>query len=351
MRAPVCSLRHNMRAVLCENLGDPSEPFGSGVLKYVVDWPKPAILKGHVRIKVSASSINFPDALQIKGEYQVKPNLPFVPGSEVSGFVLEVGEGVKGLAVGDRVCAVRSGGAYAEEVVVPSVSVWKLPAAVDLDSAAVIPVVYGTAELALHQRAKLSTGQTLLVLGAGGGVGLAAVQIGKVLGATVIAVDLGEEKMRFLKQQGADVTIDASTATKEKPLSALIKAHAPKGVNVVFDPVGAHVLKEALKCVAWAAQYLIIGFAAGGIPQIPANILLVKNTTVHGIFWGNYLQFNPALVRAGMMRVLDWVAQGKIQLSISHRFPLEQLPDGFRMLLERKVLGKLLITLTAPSKM
>ncbi|MEW5301471.1 MAG: hypothetical protein WDW36_004330 [Sanguina aurantia] len=340
-----------MRAVVCEALGDATLPFGQGCLTLHSAAPDPALKPGHVKIQVSAASLNFPDALQIKGTYQDKLKPPFIPGSEVSGVVMECSAGVSGLKVGDKVCAVCSGGAFAEQVVVHPSSVWKVPDALELCSAAAVPIAYGTTDLALRHRAQLTAGQTILILGAAGGVGLAAVQISKLLGATVVAVVSSPEKAAFLRQQGADVVIDSSAATATAPLASLIKQAAPKGVNVVYDPVGGSQFQDALKSVAWGAHYLVIGFASGGIPKVAANILLVKNCTMHGIFWGSYLQFKPAVLHSSMNQVLAWLAEGKLTLQTEHRFRLEELPSAFQLLLSRRVLGKVLIMMQAQPRL
>lgn len=327
-----------MKAVVCKKLGDPTS---EEVLQVETNVPVPLLKPQHIKVRVQAASINFPDALQIKGEYQVKLPCPFVPGSEVSGTVVEVGPGVKRFKPGDKIMAVNSGGAFAEECVVSQYAAWRVPDELDLATAAAVPIVYGTADLALRHRGQLKQGQTVLVLGAGGGVGLAAVQVALAVGATVVAVDLGPEKAAFLRQMGAHHVVDA--AASQEPLHKRIKQLVPKGVNVVFDPVGGAVLKEAMKTVAWGAQYIVIGFASGKIPSVPANILLVKNTTLHGTFWGSYLQHNYALLDESMRQVVAWLQSGKIKVHISHRFALDNIRQAFSTLLERRVHGKLLL--------
>eukprot|EP00878_Enallax_costatus_P026501 GHUV01028443.1.p1 GENE.GHUV01028443.1~~GHUV01028443.1.p1 ORF type:complete len:293 (+),score=92.02 GHUV01028443.1:330-1208(+) len=263
-----------MRAVVCEKLGDPTLPLGSGVLRLAEDVPTPEAQPGCIKVRVTAASLNFPDALQIKGQYQVKPPLPFIPGNEVSGIVVQVGPGVQQFRPGDVVCAINQGGCFAEEVVVPAVSAWKIPGGVDVHAAAGVPIVYGTADLALRHRAGVRAGQTVLVLGASGGVGTAAVQISKVLGARVVAVTSGANKVEYLKAIGADAVVDTAVAGGQK-LHKQIAAVAPKGVNIVFDPVGGAALFESLKSVAWGAQYLVIGFAAGDIPKVRMRQVLL----------------------------------------------------------------------------
>mmetsp|Transcript_6068 Transcript_6068/g.16162 ORF Transcript_6068/g.16162 Transcript_6068/m.16162 type:complete len:359 (+) Transcript_6068:103-1179(+) len=331
------------RAILCVANGDPSLPLGAGVLELSPNHPSPSPKPGYLKILVSASSVNFADPLTVEGKYQVKIPTPFVPGSEASGTVVEVGHPESSFKPGDKVVSFHQGGAYADEMLVPELTTWKVPQGVDLTTSAAVPVVYGTADLALRHRAGLKQGQTVLVLGAGGGVGLAAVQISKVLGAKVIAVTQGAAKVAFLQSQGADVVIDLAHTSKDRPLSILVKQHVPKGVNVVIDPVGGVLFNEALRCVAWGAHIVVIGFAAGGIPKIPANILLVKNTTVHGLYWGSYLQHQPAVLRSSMDILMQWLSEGKLHPHVSHTFKLEDLPTAFATLLQRKAMGKVLV--------
>ncbi|KAF6260847.1 hypothetical protein COO60DRAFT_838483 [Scenedesmus sp. NREL 46B-D3] len=249
-----------------------------------------------------------------------------------------------------QVCAVTQGGAFAEEVVVPAAAAWHIPAGVDAAEAAGVPIVYGTADLALRHRARLREGQTVLVLGASGGVGTAAVQISKLLGARVVAVTSGADKAAYLRQLGADAVVDtAAPAAAGQRLHKLIAAAAPKSVDVVFDPVGGQALFESLKCVAWGAQYLVIGFAAGDIPKVPANLLLVKNTTMHGVFWGSYMAKDYAVLAGGLRQVLDWAGQGRLALQVSHRFQLHQLPQAMAALLGRQVRGKVILTMDSSS--
>lgn len=331
-----------MKAALCEQLGDPSSGWGSGVLR-IVELPHTSASGSAIKIRVTAASLNFPDVLQIQGQYQVKPKLPFVPGNEVSGIVVQVGDKAKMFKVGDKVCAVSQGGAFAEELVVHEASAWLIPEGVELAAAAAIPIVFGTVHLSLVHRAQLKAGQTLLVFGAAGGVGLAAVQMGKLLGARVIAVATGAGKADVLRRCGADAVVDAAECGPERPLHEAIRQHAPRGVNVVFDPVGAPVFSAAFKVVAWGAQYLLVGFAGGAPPSLPANLLLVKNLTAHGVFWGSYMTAEPATLAGGMHQVMDWLRQGMLTVHVSHRFPLEKLPEAFGMLMGRQVIGKALV--------
>ncbi|EFN51151.1 hypothetical protein CHLNCDRAFT_59824 [Chlorella variabilis] len=332
------------KALLCERLGDPQEQLGRphSALR-VARLPAPPLTHPNsVRIRVAAAALNFADALQLQGQYQEKPKLPFVPGSECSGTVVEVGRDVRTLKVGDKVCAVTQGGAFGEEAVARENLVVKLPPNCDVEAAAGLPVAYGTAYLALRDRADLRPGQTILVLGAAGGVGLAAVQLAKCMGARVIAVARGFNKMQALREAGVDEVIDMQHHKPEQ-LKGLLRHSAPQGVDVVFDPVGGALLSESLKCVRWGARILIIGFASGSIPKLPANILLVKNLAVHGIYWGSYQQHNPRVFRKSLEEVARLFGSGEVAVSVSHRFSLEQAPEAFSIMLNRQVIGKILL--------
>ncbi|KAK9915971.1 hypothetical protein WJX75_006753 [Coccomyxa subellipsoidea] len=334
-----------MRALVCSKLGDPlATEIGKNPLDIVQNHPKPELRDRDVRIQIVAASLNFADALQVQGQYQDKPPLPFIPGSEVSGIVTEVGSKVRSVKSGQQVCAVTRGGAFAEEVVVPEGAVLKLPQGVDLVTAAGLPVAFGTSHVALKERANLQPGQTVLVLGAAGGVGIAAVQISKAMGAKVVAVCRGSSKAEALKRLGADAVIDTSQHP-DTPLRALIKKEAPKGIDVVYDPVGGSAFQEALKVAKWGAQILIIGFASGTIPKVAANIALVKNLTLHGVFWGSYMQHKPSVLQKSLQELVSWWAEGKISIPVSHRFPLEQFKEAFKTLMHREAVGKVLLLL------
>eukprot|EP00887_Chlorella_sp_A99_P005437 scaffold1.g5437.t1 len=270
--------------------------------------PPDLVHPSSVRIRVSAAALNFADALQVQGQYQEKPQLPFVPGNECSGVVTEV-------------CALTQGGAFAEEVVVREGMAIRLPQGESMDlqaaAGARLPVAFGTAWLALHDRADLQPGQALLVLGAAGGVGLAA-----AMGARVVAVARGARKAGVLREAGADAVIDVEHLRPEE-LRGLVRQAAPEGVDVVFDPVGGPLLTEALKTLAWGARILTIGFAAG-IPKLPLNVLLVKNATVHGVYWGSYAQHEPRAFRRSLDEVVKLLAAGRIRVHVSHIYSLEQ---------------------------
>lgn len=331
-------------ALRCERLGDPQEALGRphSALTLAALPATPLTHPNGVRIRVAAAALNFADALQLQGRYQEKPNLPFTPGSECSGTVVEVGRDVRTVKVGDKVCAVTQGGSFAEEVVARENAVVRLSPSADLEAAAGLPVAYGTAWLALRERANLRPGQTVLVLGAAGGVGLAAVQLAKATGARVIAVARGASKMEVLREAGADECVDMANHKPEQ-LKGLLRYSASQGVDVVFDPVGGQLLTEALKCVRWGAQILIIGFASGQIPKIAANIALVKNLTVHGIYWGSYQQRNPRVFRQSLDEVARLFDSGAIRVNISHRLSLAQAPEAFSILMNRQVIGKIVL--------
>lgn len=335
-----------VKALLCEKLGHPTEELGSshGPLR-LAHLPPPDLVHGNdVRIKIKAAAMNYADALLLEGKYQEKPRLPFVPGSECSGVVTEVGHDVRTVAVGDRVCALMpGGGAFTEEAVVRENMVIRLPAdgPFDFEAAAGLPVTFGTAYISLVDRANLRPGQTLLVMGAAGGVGLAAVQLGKALGANVVAVARGSRKARVLADLGADAVIDMEHRRPDQ-LKGLVAEAAPTGAHVVFDPVGGPLAQEALRCCAWGAQFCTIGFVAG-IPKLPANLLLVKNVTLHGVYWGSYAKHQPLTFRRSLEEVAKLLGQGRVRVHISHVYSLEEAPEAFSVLLSRQVVGKLLL--------
>lgn len=321
-----------MRALLCEAHGPPE----TLVLR---DVPTPQPGPGEVRLRVKAASVNFPDSLIIQNLYQTKPPLPFSPGSEAAGVVDAVGEGVA-LRVGDRVAAMTTWGAFAEDVVVHASRCFVLPDAMPFDVASGFTMVYGTALHALAQRGRLQPGETLLVLGAAGGVGLAAVEIGKRMGARVIAAASSPEKLALARAHGADDLIDyAATDLK----SALRELTSGRGVDVVFDPVGGALADPAFRAMAWDGRYLVVGFAAGDIPALPLNLPLVKGAAIIGVFWGAFLTKEPEANAANIARLYEWYAQGALRPEISHRFPLEDAAAAIRWVMDRKAMGKVVV--------
>ncbi|HYC14864.1 MAG TPA: NADPH:quinone oxidoreductase family protein [Stellaceae bacterium] len=323
-----------MRAVLCRDYG-PLERLE------VAEAPSPPIAPGAVRVAVHAAGINFADLLIVQGKYQEKPPLPFSPGFEIAGVVTELGPGVAGIRLGARVLGMMEHGAYADEAVLPAERVIPIPDGMEFALAAGFPVAYGTSYGALEWRARLQAGETLLVLGAAGGVGLTAVEIGKAMGASVIAVAGGAEKLEIARRQGADHLIDYA----REDLRARIKEiTGGRGVDVAYDPVGGDAFDQALRSIAWGGRIIVIGFAAGRIQQIPANIVLVKNCDVIGFFWGSYRRHHPALVRESLETLLRWFAAGKLKPHVSHRFDLAEAPRAMALLAERKATGKVVLT-------
>lgn len=326
-----------MRAVLCKEWGGPEK-------LVVEDVPRPALREGAVRVAVHAAGVNFADLLVIAGQYQEKPAFPFTPGAEAAGVVSEVGAGVSTLKPGDRVMALTGLGAYAEEVVVDATRVLPIPDSMDFESAAAFPVAYGTSHGALEWRARLQAGEWLLVLGAAGGVGLAAVEIGKAMGARVIACAGGAEKLAVAQQHGADHVIDYSQEDIRERVKAITGGH---GADVVYDPVGGDAFDAALRSIAWGGRMIVIGFAAGRIPQIPANIVLVKNIDVIGFYWGSYQAHNPDLLRGSLAKLLKWVEQGKLKPHISQRFDLAEAARALDDLRRRRSTGKVVLTMNS----
>ncbi|WP_119679980.1 NADPH:quinone oxidoreductase family protein [Indioceanicola profundi] len=322
-----------MRAVLCKSFGPPE----TLSLEEVLDLP---LGPGQVRIDVKAAAMNFADTLIIEGKYQEKPPFPFIPGMECAGTVAEVGEGVRHLKPGMRVMALTRG-AFATQTVADAAAVLPIPDQMGFAEAASFPVAYGTSHLALTDRANLKPGETLLVLGASGGVGLTAVEIGKAMGARVIAAASSAEKLDVAKAHGADDLVNYAT----EDLRARVKELAPKGVDVVFDPVGGDVFDAALRCMAWEGRMVVIGFAAGRIPQVPANLLLVKNIAVLGLFWGAYRQNNPQRLGQSLMELLGMWSKGQLKPHVSHSLPLERYAEAFELLSGRRSTGKVVLTM------
>ena len=322
-----------MKAIVCKEFGPPEK------LVYE-ELPAPKRGPGEVRIKVSASGVNFPDTLIIQGKYQLKADPPFVPGAEVAGTVLEVGEKVKHVRVGDLVAALLPTGGYADEVVASGDQVMALPRGMDPAEAAAFPLVYGTTLLALKQRAQLKAGETLLVLGAAGGVGLAAVQIGKLMGARVIAAASSPEKLALCKAHGADEVIDYSKESLKESVKKLTKG---QGADVIYDPVGGDLAQECFSAIAWNGRYLVIGFASGTIPQVALNRLLLKQASAVGVFWGAFVAREPKANFENFQQLFAWHGEGKLKPHVSHQYPLAQGAQALRDMLDRKVTGKVVL--------
>jgi NADPH:quinone reductase len=299
---------------------------------------------GEVRIEVHASGCNFPDTLMIKGEYQDKPDLPFSPGKEVSGYIMDVGEGVEGFAPGDRVMALVGHGGFAEEVTCSAEETHKIPDDLDFVTAGGFALVYATSFITLHHpQIHLSKGETLLVNGAGGGVGLTAVEMGKILGATVVATAGDDEKLALAKRHGADHVINYRTENIRERVRELVG-----GVDVVYDPVGGDVFRQSMRCLNIDGRIAIIGFASGDIPQIPANYLLVKNISVVGIAMYAYRRRKTKPFQGMFPTMLTWWREGKLKPHISARFPLAQSADALKTLIDRRATGKIVVLVREP---
>ncbi len=326
-----------MRDVLCKEWGGPDKLI-------VEDVPSPPIQDGAVRIAVHAAGINFADLLLVSGQYQEKPPFPFTPGMESAGVITEVGPGVSGFKTGDRVMALTGTGSYAEEIVTDASRVYPIPAGMDFAAAAGFPVTYGTSHGAFDWRAHLRPGEWLLVHGAAGGVGLTAVEIGKVMGARVIACAGSAEKLEIARQHGADFLIDYSREDIRERVKAITGG---RGADVVYDPVGGNAFDASLRSIAWGGRIIIIGFASGKIPQVPGNILLVKNIDVIGFYWGSYQARKPELLRESYAKLLGWYQEGKLKPHVSAEFDLRDAAKAMNMLRDRKSTGKVVLRTAA----
>ena len=324
-----------MKAILCRGWGGPE------ALSFEEVAPAP-LGPRQVRIRVRACGLNFADTLVIAGKYQVKPPFPFSPGIEVAGDIVESGSEVRTLRPGQRICAfLRACGGYAEEIVADAEATIPIPDRMDYVTAASFPVAYGTSHLALTHRGHLKPGETLLVLGAAGGVGLTAVEIGKVLGARVIAAAGSADKLAVAREHGADELIDYA---KESIRDRVRELTGGKGADVVYDPVGGDAFDQALRAVNWEARMLVIGFAAGRIQSVPANLVLVKNISVVGVVWGAQGERDPALVSRYLAELLRWWEQGKLKPVVSKTFPLAEAGAAMQALLSRRYPGRIVLT-------
>jgi len=322
-----------MKAVLCKAYGPPSS-------LVVEDIASPIPGPGQVLVAVHAAGVNFPDTLIIQGKYQFKPELPFSPGAEVSGIVKAVGEGVSQPQIGDRVIATATWGGYAEEVVVQADRVIPMPQGIDYETAAAFLMAYGTSYHALKDRGQLVAGETVLVLGASGGVGLAAVEIAKALGARVIAAASTEDKLAVCRQHGADETINYATENLRERIKSLTNG---RGVDVVYDPVGGELSEPALRAMAWRGRFLVVGFAAGAIPALPLNLTLLKGCAIVGVFWGAFVQNEPQRHAAALDELVRWLQDGRLKPRISGVYPLERCAEALQHVMDRKVTGKVVL--------
>ena len=306
----------------------------------VDEVPAPEVRAGQVLIDVRACGVNFPDILLTRGQYQFKPAPPFSPGGEVAGIVRAVGDGVTDLAVGDRVAATMLYGGFAEQVVVPAPTVVKLPDSVGFEVGAATLLTYATTIHALVDRAALQKGESLLVLGAAGGVGIAAVELGTLLGARVIAAASSAEKLAFCREHGATDTIDYSREDLKDRIKALTGGN---GVDVVYDPVGGSLAEPAVRGTGWQGRYLVIGFASGEIPKLPLNLVLLKGCQIVGVFWGSFAMREPARNRAHAEQIFRWVAEGALRPAIDATLPFAEAGEALARLEHRQVKGKLVL--------
>ncbi len=322
-----------MKAVLCKAYGLPD----SLVVEDVAPLEAGA---GEVVVSVRACGVNFPDTLIIQGKYQFKPPMPFSPGGEVAGVVKSIGDGVTNVRVGDAVIAFTGWGGFAEEAKCAAAQVMPMPPGTSFPLAAGFVLTYGTSYHALKDRAAIQPGETLLVLGAAGGVGLAACEIGKAMGARVIAAASTDEKLAICKQHGADEVINYSTGNLREQIDALV---GKRGVDVVYDPVGGDYAEPVLRSMAWRGRYLVVGFAAGEIPKIPLNLTLLKGSSIVGVFWGSFVKNEPAASAQNMQALMGLLAQGKLNPLISATYPLSRAADALNEVMNRKAVGKIVL--------
>ena len=325
-----------MKAMLCTAYGPPDS-------LTLTDVPSAPLGEHDLRIGVHAAGVNFPDLLIIQGLYQVKPDLPFAPGGEAAGVVLEVGPSVTDFTVGDRVLGMTRWNGFAEEAVVPAHRCVRVPAAVDLTVAAGISLTYGTCIHALVQRARLQPGETLLVHGAAGGIGTATIDIGQCLGARIIATGGSDTKLRAVgRHYGVDALINYNTDAEWKDqVKALTEG---RGADVICDPVGGDVFEKSLRCINWEGRLLVVGFTSGTIPKARANLVLLKGCSVVGVFWGAYADKDPGGNRANFAQLFSWLEEGRLRPLIERRFPLADAVEALKMIERREVVGKIILT-------
>jgi NADPH2:quinone reductase len=322
-----------MRAVLCKAYGPPES-------LVIEDVESPVPGPGEVVISVKASGVNFPDVLIIQNKYQVKPPLPFSPGSEVAGIIKAVGENVTQVKPGDAVFAFTVYGGFAEEVKTDAKRLLPIPAGMTFATAAAFGLTYATSDHALRDRGELKAGETLLVLGAAGGVGLAAVEIGKALGARVVACASSDDKLAVCREHGADETINYATEDLRERIKAITGG---KGADVIYDPVGGSYTEPALRSIAWRGRLLVVGFAAGDIPKIPLNLTLLKGCAIVGVFWGEFTRREPERFAQEMRQLGQWYAEGRIRPHISATYPLDRAADALNDMAQRRVVGKVVL--------
>ena len=323
-----------MKAVLCKQFGPPES-------LVIEELPPQRAGPGEVVVSVKAASVNFPDLLIIQNKYQFKPPLPFSPGSELAGVVKEVGAGVTSFSPGDHVIAFTTYGAFAEEVKTEASRLLPMPQGMDFITGAAFLLTYGTSDHALRDRAALKPGETLLVLGAAGGVGLAAIEIGKALGARLIACASSKEKLEVCVSHGADATIDYASEDLRERVKALTEG---RGVDVVYDAVGGQYTEPAFRSLAWRGRLLVVGFAAGEIPKLPLNLALLKGAAAVGVFWGDFAKREPRAFADSLRQLAAWFAEGRLRPHVSQTLPLEKAAEAIKLLASRQAKGKIVLT-------
>jgi NADPH:quinone reductase len=324
-----------MQALLCTRFG----PVDGLELREI---PPPVAGPGEVVVAIRAASLNFPDVLIIENKYQFKPPLPFSPGSELAGVVEQIGPGVSGVAIGDRVMAFTIHGALADAICLPVSAVLPIPPAMDFQTAAALLVTYGTMDHALRDRGGVTSGDTVLVLGASGGIGLASIEIANALGARVIACASSDDKLAVCRQHGADAVINYDVEDLRERIKALTDG---QGVTVVCDPVGGRYTEPALRSLAWRGRLLVIGFAAGDIPRIPLNLTLLKGCAIIGVFWGDFVRREPAAFRASVAQLARWYEDGRLHPHVSAVYPLNRAVEALQLIAARKAVGKIVVTM------
>ena len=324
-----------MKAVICKEHGLPDK------LELVSDWPEPELGEQDVLIDVKAAGLNFPDVLMIQGKYQFQPDMPFVPGAEAASVISAVGDKVTRHKVGDKVISMGAAGAFCERIVANEFGVFPMPEGLSFEQAAGVSITYFTSYYALKQRANIKEGETLLVLGAAGGVGTTAVELGKLMGAKVIAAASSDEKLELCKKLGADEVINYSEDSLKDKVKELTGG---KGVDVVYDPVGGDFAEPAVRSMAWNGRYLVIGFASGPIPQIPLNLTLLKGCSLVGVFWGRFSGEEPEVNLSNIAELWELFGRGKLNPVVTDVFPMAQYEDAFNCLIDRKARGKVILT-------
>ena len=325
-----------MKAVVCKEHGLPDK------LSLVTDWPEPTVGEHDVLIDVKAAGLNFPDVLMIQGKYQMQPEMPFIPGGECAGVVAAVGAKVSRFKVGDKVLSAGGSGAFCQRIAVHELGAFPMPDVLSFEQAAGVSITYFTSYYALKQRANLQPGETLLVLGAAGGVGTSAIELGKHMGARVIAAASTDEKLALCKKLGADEVINYSKVSLKDAIKDLTSG---KGVDVVYDPVGGDYAEPAIRGMAWNGRYLVIGFASGPIPKIALNLTLLKGCSLVGVFWGRFSMEEPLVNRKNIEELWELFASGKISPVVTDVFPLEQYEAAFNCMMERRARGKVILTM------